>query len=39
MLWQQGFMTEVLLLPVLIEALVVVPILITIPDTLGRTDR
>jgi MFS family permease len=38
-LWQQGFMTEVLLLPVLIEALVVTPILITVPDTLGRTDR
>jgi MFS family permease len=38
-LWQQGFMLEVLLLPILIEALMVIPILITVPDTLGRSDR
>jgi MFS family permease len=38
-LWQQGFMTAVLLLPIVIEALVVIPIMITVPDTLGRSDR
>lgn len=38
-LWQQGFMTEVLLLPILLEALIVMPILITVPDTLSRNDR
>ena len=38
-LWQQGFMTEVLLLPILLEVLVVIPILVTIPDTLGRDNR
>ena len=38
-LWQYGFMKEALLLPILLEALVVVPILITVPDTLGRNDR
>ena len=33
-LWQQGFMVEVLLLPVILEALITMPILLTIPDTL-----
>jgi MFS family permease len=33
-LWQQGLMTEVLLLPILIEVLLVIPILTTVPDTL-----
>jgi MFS family permease len=36
-LWQRGLMAEVLLLPVLIEALLVIPILITVPDTLDRS--
>jgi MFS family permease len=35
-LWQQGHMIEVLLLPVLMEALIAIPILITVPDTLSR---
>lgn len=35
-LWQQGFMIEVLLLPILLEVLVVIPILFTVPDTLGK---
>lgn len=35
-LWQYGFMKEVLLLPIILEALIVIPILITIPDTLSR---
>jgi MFS family permease len=34
-LWDQGFMVAVLLLPALLEALVVVPLLLTVPDTLG----
>lgn len=38
-LWQQGFMLEVLLLPIILEAIVVIPILITVPDTLGRSNR
>jgi len=38
-LWQYGFMREVLILPILLEALIVVPILITVPDTLKRSDR
>ena len=38
-LWQYGFMTENLLLPIFLESLVVIPILITVPDTLGRNDR
>ena len=38
-LWQQGFMIEVLLLPILLEALIAIPILNTIPDTLGRDKR
>ena len=36
-LWQQGLMIPVLLLPIILEALIVIPILITIPETLGRT--
>lgn len=38
-LWQQGFMIEVILLPILLEALIAIPILNTIPDTLGRYHR
>jgi MFS family permease len=38
-LWQQGFMIEVLLLPILLEALIAIPILNTIPDTRGRDKR
>lgn len=37
LLWQQGFMAEVMLLPVLLEILLVIPVLITIPDTLDRS--
>jgi MFS family permease len=37
LLWQQGFMAEVMLLPVLIEILLVIPILTTVPDTLETT--
>jgi len=37
LLWQQGFKVEILLLPILLEAAVAVPILLTIPETLGRT--
>ena len=33
-LWQQGFMIQILLLPILLEAFIVMPILFTIPDTL-----
>ncbi len=36
-LWQQGFKVEILLLPILLEVAVAVPILLTIPETLGRT--
>ena len=36
-LWQQGFMTEVLLIPILLEALAVIPILITVPIQLTET--
>ena len=35
-LWQHGLMREVLLLPLVLEALVVTPILVTVPDTLTR---
>lgn len=38
LLWEQAFMKEVLLLPILLEALIAMPILITIPDTLNRND-
>ena len=37
-LWQQGFMTEVLLLPILLEVAIVIPVMITIPDTLKRNN-
>lgn len=33
-LWQLGFMREVLLIPILLEVMIVIPILHTIPDTL-----
>jgi MFS family permease len=36
-MWQQGRMIEVLLFPLLAELLIALPILTTIPDTLGRT--
>lgn len=35
-LWQQGFMREVLLLPIVLEVLIAIPILHSVPDTLGR---
>jgi len=35
-LWQLGLMELVLLLPVLIELLAVIPIMMMVPDTLGR---
>lgn len=34
-LWEQGFVVEVLLVQVLLELLVVIPLLNTIPDTIG----
>ncbi len=34
-LWQQGFMMEVLLLPILLDFLFIIPILLTIPETLN----
>jgi MFS family permease len=37
MLWQQGHMVQVLVLPVILEVFIALPILITIPETLGRT--
>jgi hypothetical protein len=37
-LWQQGFMVEVLLAPVLLEVLVAMPILATVPDTLAQPE-
>lgn len=33
-LWQQGFKTDVMIIPILLEVLLVMPILATIPDTL-----
>jgi MFS family permease len=36
-MWEYGYMREVLLLPILIEALFVIPILLTVPDTLNRS--
>jgi MFS family permease len=39
LLWQQGFPIAVLLLPIILELLVLIPIFITIPDTLGRSNR
>ena len=38
-LWQYGLMREVLLIPIILEIVVVFPLLVTIPDTLGRNDR
>lgn len=38
-MWQQGFMIEVLLFPLVLEALFVIPIRITVPDTHGRNTR
>jgi MFS family permease len=38
-LWQQGLMAEVMLLPVIIEVLLVIPILTTVPDTLDRNQE
>jgi MFS family permease len=35
-IWQQGLMKEVLLLPLLMEVLIAIPILHRIPDTLKR---
>ena len=35
-MWQQGLMIEVLLISIVIEALIAIPILHTIPDTLKR---
>jgi len=32
-------MTEVLLLPILLETSVVIPILITVPDTVNRNNQ
>jgi MFS family permease len=37
-LWQQGLMIEVLLLPIVLEVVIALPLLRTIPDTLGRTE-
>jgi MFS family permease len=36
-LWQQGLMMEVLLLPVVLEVCIMIPIFLTIPDTLNRS--
>lgn len=38
-LWQQGYMILVLLLPMMVGAFVTIPILTTIPDTLGRSQQ
>jgi FSR family fosmidomycin resistance protein-like MFS transporter len=35
-LWQQGFMKEVLFLPIMLQVLVAIPIMITVPETLKR---
>lgn len=37
-LWQRGLMIEVLLLPVILDVLIFIPILMTIPETLGRSN-
>jgi len=37
-LWQYGYMREVLLIPIVLEVLFVFPILMTVPDTLGRNE-
>jgi MFS family permease len=38
-MWQQGLMVEVLVLPVVLEVLIAIPLLASIPDTLHRTRR
>jgi MFS family permease len=38
-LWQQGLKVEVLLIPIILEVLIVMPILATIPDTLRRANN
>lgn len=38
-LWEIGLMELVLLLPVLIEVLAVIPIMLRVPDTLGRSEQ
>ena len=38
-LWQQGWFTEVLLIPILLEVCIQIPIFLTIPDTLNRATR
>lgn len=38
-MWQQGLMIEVLLFPILLEVLIAIPILATVPDTLRRPVR
>ena len=38
LLWERGLMVEVLLFPVLLELLVVLPLLASIPDTLARSE-
>jgi len=38
-MWQQGLMMEVLLLPILLEVLIAIPILSTVPDTLRRSRK
>ena len=38
-LWQQGLKVEVLLIPIILEVLIVMPILATIPDTLKRSNN
>ena len=39
LLWQYGLTIWVLLLPILLEVLIVIPIIITVPDTLNRDAR
>jgi MFS family permease len=39
LMWQQGMMVEVLLLPILLEVLIAIPILRTVPDTLNQTEK
>lgn len=39
LMWQQGMMVEVLLLPILLEVLIAIPILRTVPDTLDQTEK
>ena len=39
LLWERGLMVEVLLFPVLLELLVVLPLLASIPDTLARSEN